>query len=262
MFKKHIKNSIIVAFLILTLSTTAFAGRAIVDTNNLDKGLVAINYSQNTDKMKVLITKGSNRYDYDLKSNMTYPLQFGNGDYTIQIVEHVSGTSYRQVEKQIVRLNLNDQKELFKQSTHMVNWNNDMAAIKKAKELTKNAKTDEDKLAAVYTYVVNNIKYDYPKASTVKAGYLPTIDSTLASNKGICYDYSVLTAGMLRSVGVPTKLIMGYNSEIAEYHAWNEVYINGTWMTIDTTFDSAYAEKNIAIKMVKDKSQYTTSKEY
>ena len=43
---------------------------------------------------------------------------------------------------------------------------------------------------------------------------------------------------MLRSQGIPTKLVKGYSDNVDGYHAWNEVYINEEWITIDTTLDA------------------------
>jgi len=34
---------------------------------------------------------------------------------------------------------------------------------------------------------------------------------------------------MLRSVGVPAKMVKGYTTNFKEYHAWNEVYVNDKW---------------------------------
>lgn len=111
-------------------------------------------------------------------------------------------------------------------------------------------------------HISNNIKYDKKKAYLVKYGYVPSIDSTIESKSGICHDYAVLTAAMLRSVDIPTKLIMGYKSDILAYHAWNEVYINGEWEIIDTTYDSAYAEKAVEINMIKNAKDYKLEKIY
>ena len=83
-----------------------------------------------------------------------------------------------------------------------------MLAIKKAKDLTKNVKNNQEKVKVIYDYVTKNIKYDDKKANTVETGYIPSIDETLKSQSGICYDYSVLTAAMLRSIDIPTKLVM------------------------------------------------------
>ena len=144
----------------------------------------------------------------------------------------------------------------------MVNWNKNMPAIKKAQGLTKNAKTDEEKVKAIYNYVTKNIKYDNKKANTIQAGYIPSIDAIIKARSGICYDYAVLTGGMLRSVDIPTKLVMGYKSDIKEYHAWNEVYLNGKWTTIDTTYDAAYVQKDVPIKMIKNSKEYKIEKIY
>ena len=41
-----------------------------------------------------------------------------------------------------------------------------------------------------YTYVTEHITYDYDKADSVEAGYLPDVDETLQSGTGICFDYA------------------------------------------------------------------------
>ena len=262
MSKKHILNSTIVIFFILLISTTSFAQNTIVDLKNLDKGVISVNYGKNTDNMKVLITKGSNKEHYNLKANTNYPLQFGDGEYTITILEHVNGNQYRPLGTEKVNLKLKDEKQLYLQSTEMVNWNKDMLAIKKAKELTKDAKTEDEKFQAIYDYVTQNIKYDNKKAATIQAGYIPSIDTVLKSQSGICYDYSVLTAAMLRSLDIPTKLVMGYKSDIKEYHAWNEVYLNGKWVIVDTTYDSDYVQKEVPIEAYKSVEEYKVEKIY
>ena len=42
----------------------------------------------------------------------------------------------------------------------------------------------------VYNYVVKNVKYDDEKAQNVQSGYLPSVDETLKTKKGICFDYA------------------------------------------------------------------------
>ena len=44
---------------------------------------------------------------------------------------------------------------------------------------------------------------------------------------------SAMAAAMLRSQGVPTKLVIGYADQT--YHAWNEVYLDGGWQRCDPT---------------------------
>ncbi|NMA86235.1 MAG: transglutaminase domain-containing protein [Tissierellia bacterium] len=261
MFKRHMRISTIVIFFILLISTTSFAQNTIVDVNNLDKGMVSINYNSKSN-MKVYITKGNNKEHYDLKPNANYPLQFGDGEYTIMILEYVSGNQYKPVATEKVNLKLKDENQLYLQSNEMIKWNDNMAAIKKAKELTKGARNDEEKVKAIHDYITANIKYDDKKASTATTIYTPAIDDTFSSQSGICYDYAVLTAGMLRGVDIPTKLNMGYKSDIKDYHAWNEVYVNGKWEIIDTTYNAAYVQNNASIEIFKNAKEYKLEKSY
>lgn len=102
-------------------------------------------------------------------------------------------------------------------------------------------------MAAVYDFVIQNITYDKQLAATVQSGYLPVLDSVLEKKTGICFDYAALMTGMLRSQGVPCKLVVGYAG--TAYHAWisvwsekdgwidGVVYFDGTsWQRMDPTF--------------------------
>lgn len=63
---------------------------------------------------------------------------------------------------------------------------------KKAAELCKDAKTDMDKVTAIYNYIAGHYTYDTKLASDITSGkvskYIPDTAATLNSNKGICYD--------------------------------------------------------------------------
>ena len=69
-------------------------------------------------------------------------------------------------------------------------------------------------------------------------GYVPNPDDTLATGTGVCFDYASLGAAMLRSVGLPTKIITGYVTPGDLYHAWIMVYIDGSWHTGEFSVDS------------------------
>ena len=60
----------------------------------------------------------------------------------------------------------------------------------------------------------------------------------MTSGKGICFDYASLTASMLRSQGIPTKVIFGYVSPDDLYHAWNMFYTEESgWVTVEFAVD-------------------------
>lgn len=250
------------------VNADTLAASTIFNTTQISAGLIKVSCGTEKDKkLKVLVEKDGKRISYDLKSDGTaenFALQMGNGDYTVSVLKNIEGNKYSYVSTENVKLDLADQKEVFLNSVQNINWNDDMAAIKKAKELTNGVKEDQDKINNIYNYIISNFKYDFDKLNRLTFDYLPDIDSTLASNKGICYDYSSVFAAMLRSVGIPAKLVKGYSTNVNGYHAWNEVYDRKTdkWIIIDTTYDSQMKAAKAKFKMEKESSEYTKVYEY
>lgn len=247
--------------LLLTFAPAAFAAEPSSEgwlhTTNLDKGVVGIKYeAAGTARTKLMITKDKTSYTYDLAAKGTeefFPLQMGNGSYKISVLANTTGNKYKSVYAKTVEVAIADESAVYLNSVQNVNWAGASKAAAKAEELTKDLTSDNDKVAAIYNYVVDSMSYDYDLAATVAAGYIPDIDSVLAEGTGICYDYASLFAAMTRSIGIPTKLEMGTSEYVSEYHAWNEVQLNGEWVTVDST---------VGGEMVKDAAQYTVAKTY
>ncbi|AZS17936.1 transglutaminase-like domain-containing protein [Paenibacillus lutimineralis] len=232
----------------------------------LDRGAVVIRYDVKADvKTKLMITKGQDNYTYVLSPNKqqeAFPLQMGNGDYTVIVLEQVSGTKYQIVQEAPVTLQLTNDSKVFLNSVQNIDWNERDKAVQLAKKLTRSTQSDEEKVQAVYEYIIGTIQYDKAIASSKLTDYLPDINRTIAGQKGICYDYASLFASMLRSIDIPAKLVMGTSQYVDVYHAWNEVYLNGKWVTIDTTVDASWKVRGAEFKMIKDASLYSAAKYY
>ncbi|MFD0962064.1 transglutaminase domain-containing protein [Paenibacillus chungangensis] len=263
--RKHLLIMICVAMLVLpTGMATAADGNngKWLDTSELDKGVVTVKYAVKPNvKTKVMIMKGEQRYTYQLHSGddeESFPLQMGNGKYRVLVLEHLSEKSYKVLKSEYVQLALKDANKLYLNSVQNVKWTSTDEAIKKAAVLTKGLETDAEKVKAIYQFIITTIKYDEKLAKTVTTDYLPDIDQTLSEKKDICYGYAALFGAMMRSLDVPTKLVMGEADDIKTYHAWNEVFLNGEWVVIDTTIDAG--AKNA--EMVKDSSKYSAQKVY
>ena len=140
--------------------------------------------------------------------------------------------------------------------------------VKKAWELTSRCPTELDKVAAVYDYVVTTLKYDTAKAINVQSGYLPVLDQVLSRKTGICFDYAALMTGMLRSQGIPCKLVVGYAG--SAYHAWISVWSEGSgwidaavffdgtaWHRMDPTFASSANKSDSIMQYIGNGSNYT-----
>ena len=233
--------------------TTVFSnGNAVIDASNASQGYVMVKYSGGTSRIKVRISKGT-EYTYDLNTAGNYevfPLTEGSGTYTIKVFQQVQGTSYAQVMSQTVTANIADSQSPFLYPNQFCNFNANSAVVAKAAELTGGISDPLAKVQAVYRYVIDHISYDYQKAASVQSGYLPVPDATLASGKGICFDYAAVMTSMLRSQDIPTKLVIGYTG--GTYHAWVSVYLTGqgwvdniiyfdgtNWRYMDPTFASS-----------------------
>ncbi len=66
---------------------------------------------------------------------------------------------------------------------------------------------------------------------------LPDAVTTLASRIGDCNEHAALFAALSRSLGIPTAIAAGVTLQknAFYYHAWNEVCLDGQWVSLDTT---------------------------
>lgn len=258
------KSLLLALILSFSVQSVSAAG-SIVERTSLTSGVISIQYPTIQGKLrKVTIAKGNEKYTYNLTNNASYPLQLGNGDYTITILEHVSGTSYKVLQREQVKLNTANTTSMYLISTPNILFDDKNAAVILAKELTKDATTSQEKAVILHDYIINNIQYDYNKAANTKSDYISSIDETLKTQIATCYDFATLYAAMLRSVNVPTKLLTGYKNDINAYHAWNQVYLaeSNSWMTVDTSYDSQKLSYNNPFQMTKSETDYRVLKQY
>lgn len=244
---------------------------AIIDYSNTAEGYVMLQYTGSTqNKLKAQVLGPSTTYTYNITAGewTVFPLSDGSGDYQIKIFENISGTRYALVLSTNNNVTLKNEFAPFLYPNQYVNFENAVLTTSTAATLTKEHTNLLDKVEAVYNYVVSNISYDTEKAATVQSGYLPDLDNVLTTGKGICFDYASLMTGMLRSQGIPCKLIVGYAGSV--YHAWisvwseetgwvdGAVFFNGTtWQRMDPTFASTGDKASSIMDFIGDGTNYT-----
>ena len=250
--------------------------RAAIDYSNTSDGYVMVQFTGTTKtRLKVQVKGPTTTYTYDLKTGVwtTFPLSDGNGKYTVKVMENTTGTKYAQVVSQSFEAKLTDEFAPFVRPNQYVDYAVAPNTIAKAKELA-GKETDPMKLVGVvYDYVVKNFTYDKELAANVKSGYLPVLDNVLAAKKGICFDYAGLMTGMLRSLGVPCKLVIGYAGDA--YHAWVSVwteqsgwveaaiYFDGSsWQRMDPTFASTGKSSSTIMQYIGDGNNYSVKYVY
>ena len=112
----------------------------------------------------------------------------------------------------------------------------DTKTVELADEICANCNTDEEKVKAIYEWMIHNFEYDYECEPIVQ--YF-NVRKTLSTRKGICYDFSHLYAALCRSQNIPCYVVDGDKRDNAQYHhTWNRVYFDSSWWNIDVTFDT------------------------
>ena len=247
------------------------SGKAVVDYSNTDDGYVMVQYTANTaNRLKVQVKGPATTYTYDLVPGpwATFPLSDGSGNYQVAVYENVTDNKYAVVLMEAMIVTLKDEFAPFLRPNQYVNYTADSAVVAKARELTEKLTHPLEKVEAVYNFAVKEIVYDREKAATVKSGYLPVLDTVLTEKKGICFDYAALMTAMLRSQGVPCKLVVGYAG--TAYHAWISVWteesgwVDGAiffdgavWKRMDPTFASSGAGSAAIMQYIGDGTNYT-----
>ena len=193
---------------------------------------------------KVVASANDKSYQYEVLARDTFygiPLQMGEGSYTITVYGQVSGTSFYAALGHTFTVNLASSLKPYTASSMMVNFSKGSACVSKANSLCSGISTTDGKVLAIYNWIIENIDYDAALANAITSGevtiYVPEPDRTYESRKGICFDYASLMSAMLRSQGIPTRLVVGQVPQ--GYHAWNEVYFAGTGWVVVASFNYA-----------------------
>lgn len=120
--------------------------------------------------------------------------------------------------------------------------------ISLAKDITARSQSDAEKALAIHDWVAGNIAYD--SDSYFSGSYVSKVFDALGalhSRLSVCQGYSALYAALARAVGLRTKVIDGAiiwpgqtweQIGTKQVHAWNEVLVDGRWITLDTTWDA------------------------
>ena len=232
-----------------------------IDSSHANQGYVAAKGTSST-RLKFQVVCGERSYNYDIPddgSPIFCPINMGDGSYNFRIMQNTSGSNYVEIASTSSNVTLDSEFAPFLIPNVYCNYSESSSCVSKARELTANSQTQGDALKAICTYIEENISYDDAKATALSSstGYIPSPDETLETGKGICFDYASLGAAMLRSVGIPCRVVTGYVSPKDIYHAWIMIYIDGSWSTgefdivseewsrVDLTFAASSSNDNL-----------------
>ena len=250
--------------------TTVFENESVIlDASNASHGYIMANYQGSSAESRLQITiPDKTVYTYVLNPGNyeTIPLTGANGDYQINILEHVSDDMYALVFSENVSVTLDNDFSPYLYPNQYVWYTPESPTTDLGIVLSDESANDLDYLEKVYHYVITNISYDTNLAQNIPLNYIPDTDSVLEKKSGICFDYASLMCALLRSQNIPTKLVVGYSG--TAYHAWISVYLQETgwvdniiqfdgehWSLMDPTLAASNDQKDVE-KYIGDGSNY------
>ena len=134
----------------------------------------------------------------------------------------------------------------FINSENQISTNYDQKIDEIAKEIyLKSDKTINGIIKDVTLYVIDNIEYDSNNQYT----HLDKAESVIEKKMGVCEHYAWFESQLLNKLGIFTLNVDGYNRDVNnDAHAWNIVYINGEWYSIDPTWIDTEIGRNSLIQ--------------
>lgn len=207
-----------------------------IDLSHASEGYIGAT-STSEGKLKLYVQCGDASYNYDLPGTgepIIVPVNMGNGTYVAHVMQNTEANRYVELFSATADVQLVNEMAPYVRPNVYCNYNENSACVALARELTGTASSESEAFDAIFTYIKDNIDYDRDKAAMLKdaTGYVPNPDETLATGRGVCFDYASLTAAMLRSVGIPCKILTGYVSPDNIYHAWDMIYVDGSWTSM------------------------------
>lgn len=100
-----------------------------------------------------------------------------------------------------------------------------------AKEVVGNETNAKKAALKIKAYVNSQMR---PNAGI---GVLRDASEIIATKEGVCRDYAILTATIMRSAGIPTRVASGLVNWDGNfyYHAWVEIWDGSRWLGMDST---------------------------
>ncbi|MCL6559504.1 MAG: transglutaminase-like domain-containing protein, partial [Firmicutes bacterium] len=205
------------------------------------------------EEIVVIVEKGSERSDQPLTGkkgifSTQVWLPFGPGEYTVTVCSPPRDSTLEGLVSFKARnTGLQDVRDLA--PIDWIDWDHpDILTL--ARGLSQ-----EDQMAtvtAIHDWIAQNINYDMAAYSLIGSGQGSAApkkaSAVLQSRSGVCEHFSRLAAALCRANKIPARVVRGYARREGENwssepnHAWNEVLVNGRWITLDVTWDAGYIE--------------------
>lgn len=111
--------------------------------------------------------------------------------------------------------------------------------------ITQGKTSEREKFEAIFTWVTENIRYDYKTYFSSQGATKTNLKKVLKQRRAICVDYATLMDTLCALAGLTNVSVYGYakddifdvnDSLYIDNHAWNAIRLDGLWYLYDATW--------------------------
>lgn len=216
--------------------------------HNLENQEVDVSaYYLDTDGTKIFgetITEGENKYAFFKVKPIT------KNQYVFHISGHiVSEDKFVLENKKAELLSIPEEIKEYTKPTKFIQ--SDSSEIRTVANYLKKS-DDLENIVYVTNWIHTYLTYDMAYVSVINDSL-----TVLSDAKGVCDEFAILEAAILRAQGYPVKYVVGYANTSQEWgpHAWLETYVPGYgWIEVDPTYNEVGSvdATHIIIEKLKD----------
>ncbi len=124
---------------------------------------------------------------------------------------------------------------------NIIEDSNNPEIVRAARKIVLGAPNQQEMVKRIAKFVYKHISNKNYNHGNMSAG------EVLRTKSGDCTEHSALFAALSRAAGIPTKMVYGVvlnpGGEFF-FHNWNEVFADGKWISVDSTFNLIPADSS------------------
>jgi|GEM_PF-4973840 len=156
-----------------------------------------------------------------------------SGDVTVIVAERIVGNRFAILKQTPIHIVHKNPLSPFLASTQLINFTYETSFVQLAHTIANQSTFVMQNIVDLYMWVVQHFEYNFDFAayqmntSTPRLLHdnIPCLEDLYVSLYGVCIDFTVVLAAMLRSQGIPAKVAIGRMDNLL--HAWLYVNIAG-----------------------------------
>lgn len=165
----------------------------------------------------------------------TFPLQYGDGEYDLCILARLQKGKYYVLNRKNIVIYGTSEIQPYMSSNGYARYNAEDTLVSAAARLNSGTAKDEF-VDNVQEYLCKRLCYENNQNICMwDEKTIPSPEKVFTDGKANCLGYAELFAAMLRSQGVPCRIVFGTLVSNGQYHAWNEVWNGVKWVRYDVT---------------------------